>query len=455
MKRFIIPLLAMLLVVALTVPGCRPKPPERPEYPEEMSCGVVVDLSGPYMTMGKKFSAGAQVAVTQMNEWGGIRNMYSMNLNLVVADDGGSPDRAAAEAERLITEENVIFILGAWPTAAAVSEVAEEHEVPFICALDYEPITERGLEYTFRTTAGATATAEQVVAGMTESAIEAGVSPPETCFVIYVADDQGTAVADAFKTRAEEAGIAIVGEAMVEASAASFVSQLDELEAAAPDVLFSCNYTADSITLFREMMERETYLPYGVYSWGWGLEDPVFYESLPLEAYEYSFVHEVADPLPQVRSYYSWINEAFKAKTGEDWHDPYSATAYHAIWLVKEGLERMVPPGLTSAPGKGEQIEFSLDLVEFRDNLQYAMRKLLITRADVEKVQLPDGSPFLPALQVLRFDRVEFDDDGQSIYAPGIISQNIDGTRWPLYPEEQRESDSPSVVLPVPPWSER
>ena len=273
MKRFIIPLLAMLLVAVLTVPGCRPKPPERPEYPEEMSCGIIVDLSGPYMTMGQKFGAGAEVAIAQMNEWGGIRNMYSMNLNLVVADDGGSPGRAAAEAERLITEENVIFIMGAWPTAAAISEVAEEHEVPFICPMDYEPITERGLEYTFRTTPGAVATAGQVVAGMTQSATEAGVASPQTCFVIYVADDQGVAMAEAFEALAEEAGIAIVGEAAVETAAASFAPQLAELEAVEPDVLFSCNYTDDSIILFREMMERETYLPYGVYSWGWGLED--------------------------------------------------------------------------------------------------------------------------------------------------------------------------------------
>jgi len=455
MRRFIVPLLAMVLITSLVVAGCRPKPPERPDFPSEMSCGMVVDLSGPNAGMGIRLSTGAEVAVQQMNDWGGIRNMYSMDLEFIVADDGGSPAQAAAEAERLITEEDVIFLMGAWPTAMTIAEVAEEYEVPFICPLSLEPITEQGFEYTFRTTTDAVAKAVQVVAGMTESAEDAGLPPPESCFLMYVPDEQGTPVAEAFKEQAEAAGIEIVGEEIIDTTATSFAAQLAAAEAAAPDLLFTCNYTDDAIILYREMMERETYFPYGVYSWGCGTEDPVFYESLPLEAYEYGFVDETADPIPQVRSYYDWIDEAVQDKIGQDWNAPYIATAYHAVWLVKEGLERMVPPGLTSAPGKGEQIEFSLDLGEFRNNLQFALHKLDINRADVEKVQLPDGSPFLPSLQVLRFDQFDFDDKGQNIYATGIISQNIDGTRWPLYPAGQREKNSPSVVLPIPPWSER
>ena len=455
MKRSIISLLAIVVMVGLVVGGCRPKPPERLEFPEEMSFGMVVDLSGPHAEMGKRLSVGAEVAVDHMNEWGGIRNMYSMNLKLIVADDGGLPERAAAEAERLIAEEGVIFLMGAWPTAMAVSEVAETHEVPFICPLSLDPITERGYAYTFRTVSDAEATAGQVVSAMTKSAEETGVPPPKTCFLIHVSDDQGVAVAEAFKLQAEEAGMKIVGEEVVDSTVSSFASQLAAIEAVEPDALFSCNYTNDSVVLYREMMERETYFPYGVYSWGWGTEDPAFYESLPLEAYEYGFVRETGDPLPQGRHYYEWINDDVQEELGQDWDDPYITTVYNAIWIAKEGLERMVPPGRTSAPGKGAQVEFSLDLDEFRGNLQYALATMTVTRGDTAKIQLPDGSPFLPALQPMLLNRIEFDGTGQNLYGGGLVSQTIDGTRWPLYPEEQRETGSPSVVLPIPPWSER
>jgi branched-chain amino acid transport system substrate-binding protein len=455
MKRFIIPLLAIVVVASLVVVSCRPEPPEIPPYPEEMPCGVVCDLSGPNAEMGKRLSGAAEVAIKQMNDWGGIRNMLSMDLRLIVADDGGSATQAAAEAERLITEEEVIYLIGTWPTANAISEVAEEHGVPFICVLDFEPITELGREYTFRTTPSAEGAAEQVVSVMLQSAEEAGLPAPESCFLMYVPDAQGATVAEIFKLEAEAAGIEIVGEETIDVTATSFAPQLAAVEAAAPDLLFTCNYTDDAMILYREMMERQTYLPYGVYSWGWGLEDPAFYAALPPEAYEYGFVHESADPIPQDRNYYYWINDAIEAQIGETWNNPYIAAGYQSVWLLKEALERMTPVRRVSRPGVHTGMEFSLDLDKFRSNLQYSLSKLVITRADVEKVQLPDGSPFLPSLEVLRFDRIEFDENGQMIYDIGMVSQNIDGTRWPMFPVAQRVKGSPSLVLPIPPWNER
>lgn len=461
MKKLIIPLLIVAMVAILVVTGCRPKPPERPDYPDEMPCGMVVDLSGPYAELGEKLSTGAEVGVYQMNEWGGVRNMYSMKLRLIVADDGGSPERAAAEAERLITEENVIFVIGAWPTAMAISEVCEEHETPFICPLGLDPLlTERGYYYTFRFIGDASDVAGQMVFAMTELAEEAGLSPPETCFMEYISDDPSVAVAEAFKPQAEEAGIDIVGEAVVEATATTFVPQLIEIEAVEPDVLFSCHYTDDAIILYQEMMERQTYFPYGVFSWGGGLEDSRFYEALPQAAYEYGFTYETGDPLRQRRNYYNWVNDEVKAKMGQDWEDYSVGTAYTAIWIVKEGLERMVPPGWTSVHGKeafvGFEVKgFSLDLFEFRSNLQYALAAMVVTGGDTMKLQLPDATVFLPALQVMRANRIDFDETGQNLYGAGAVSQNIGGTRWPLYPETRRESDSPSVVLPIPPWGER
>ncbi len=456
MKKFVIPLLIISMLAVLLITGCRPKVPERPAYPAEMPCGMVVDLSGPHADMGKKLSTGAEVGVYQMNEWGGIRNMYSMELRLIVADDGGSPERAAAEAERLITEEKVIFIIGAWPTAMAVSEVCEEHETPFICPLSLDPLlTERGYYYTFRTVGSPTDVAGQMVYAMTKSAEEAGLPPPKTCFMEYISDDPSVAVAEAFKPLAEEAGIEIVGEEVVDATVTTFVPLLEKIEAAKPDVLFSCHYTDDAIILYQEMMDRQTYFPYGVFSWGGGLEDPRFYEALPQAAYEYGFTYETGDPLPQRRHYYHWVNDEVKARMGQDWEDYSVGTAYAAIWIIKEGLERMVPPGLTSEPGKGGKVEFSLDLVAFRSHLQHSLATMVVTRGDTVKIELPDATVLLPALQIMRASRIEFGEGGQNLYGVGAVSQNIGGTRWSLYPATSKELDSPSVVLPIPPWGER
>jgi len=78
-----------------------------------------------------------------------------------------------------------------------------------------------------------------------------------------------------------------------------------------------------------------------------------------------------------------------------------------------------------------------------------------VTRGDSMKLQLPDATVFLPPLQTMGEYQIKFDETGQNLYGVGMVSQNIGGTRWPLYPETRRESDSPSVVLPIPPWGER
>jgi hypothetical protein len=238
---------------------------------------------------------------------------------------------------------------------------------------------------------------------------------------------------------------------------------LEKIEAAKPDVLFSCHYTDDAIILYQEMMDRQTYFPYGVFSWGGGLEDSRFYETLPQAAYEYGFTYETGDPLPQRRSYYNWVNDEVKARMGQDWKDYYVGTAYTAIWVAKEGLERMAPPQWTSIPGQeafvyktgGGKQQFSLDLAVFRSNLQYALSTMNVTRGDSMKLQLPDATVFLPPLQTMGYYRIEFDETGQNTYGAGMVSQNIGGTRWPLYLATGKESDSPSVVLPIPPWAER
>jgi len=211
------------------------------------------------------------------------------------------------------------------------------------------------------------------------------------------------------------------------------------------------------------MMDRQTYFPYGIFSWGGGLEDSRFYETLPQAAYEYGFTYETGNPLFQRRPFYSWANAEVKSRLGDDWKDYFVSTAYTAVWVAKEGLERMAPPQWTSIPGQeafvyktgGGRQEFSLDLHVFRSNLQYSLSTMDVTRADSMKLELPTAEVFLPPLQTMGYYQIQFDETGENLYGAGEVSQNIGGTRWPLYPEANRESDSPSVVLPIPPWSER
>jgi len=102
-----------------------------------------------------------------------------------------------------------------------------------------------------------------------------------------------------------------------------------------------------------------------------------------------------------------------------------------------------------------ERVEYSSDLATFRENMRTAVAATDISRDSCEMVTLPDGTVFCPPLDVGNYERIVFDENGQSIYSNQTVSQNIDDTRWPLYPEVLRVAGAPSVVLPIPPWNER
>ena len=75
-------------------------------------------------------------------------------LRLVFVDHQGKPDIGQAEAERLITQEKVHALVGAWQSGvtATTSQVAERFGIPHFNAESSSPgLTRRGFKWFFRT----------------------------------------------------------------------------------------------------------------------------------------------------------------------------------------------------------------------------------------------------------------------------------------------------------------
>lgn len=478
MKKIFIPLMTITVVVALLFGGCLPAPevvppvepvvppvepvtppvtppPEAPPgapavWPQletpvrDIRISTISSLSGGFAAFGIKYKIAAQVAVDQINELGGIKNLGGANIELFFGDDGGTPDQAAAEAERLIMREKVDAVIATWPTSMPVSDIAERYKTPYIAAISSPPeLVERGYEYIFRICGSAEQEGKRNVYQIMKSAEECGLPPPKTMFIEGISDD--CAVADMYYValEAEKAGIEIIGREIVEWSDPTFVPMLIKIEALKPDVLYSCHYTPDAITLYREMMERETYFPYGISSWGGGIEDPLFYEALPLRAYEYGWCEENGDSVPQFRPWYPYINSKIQPIYGRPWADGHMVANYSTVWILKEALERTV---------------WSDDQATFRTNLRNALDELSLTPENAEKFTTPDGTVYSPAIDPILFSAIgglDFGENGQAIQEIGLMSQNLAGTRWPMFPEHFRLPNQPGPVLPIPPWDER
>ena len=119
---------------------------------QEVLIGGLWPLSGPYAFNGEAVVAGANAAVEDINEAGGISSLGGAKVRLEVADAGGTPQTATAAANRLLGSEDVLAVAGSWASALtlAASEVTERRGIPMVSESFADDVTGRdGFSHTF------------------------------------------------------------------------------------------------------------------------------------------------------------------------------------------------------------------------------------------------------------------------------------------------------------------
>jgi branched-chain amino acid transport system substrate-binding protein len=132
---------------------------------QEVKIGVLDPLSGPTAQIGIDAVAAIKTAAEIVNEGAdlplalarnkGLPGLGGAKVILVVVDHQGKPEVGQSETERLISQEKVQALIGAYfsSVTAAASQAAERAGVPFINGDSTQPaLTQRGLKYFFRTT---------------------------------------------------------------------------------------------------------------------------------------------------------------------------------------------------------------------------------------------------------------------------------------------------------------
>jgi branched-chain amino acid transport system substrate-binding protein len=97
--------------------------------------GAAVSLTGKYSVNGKNTKDGYDLAVKRINEMGGVKvGGKAYKLKVVYYDDESTPARGAQLAERLISQDGVKFVLGAYSSGLtkAIAPVTEKYRVPHV-----------------------------------------------------------------------------------------------------------------------------------------------------------------------------------------------------------------------------------------------------------------------------------------------------------------------------------
>ena len=66
--------------------------------------GLIAPMSGPWARQGELMRLGAELAIKDINESGGIKALGGMPMELVIFDAGDSAEKAKNAAQRMVAE---------------------------------------------------------------------------------------------------------------------------------------------------------------------------------------------------------------------------------------------------------------------------------------------------------------------------------------------------------------
>ncbi len=162
----------------------------RAQQPQEVKIAMLVPLSGPWARSGILEKLGAQMAIDDVNNAGGIKSLGGAKLRLMEFDAQDSSEKAKDTAQRMLAQQpDLAGGFGCWLSSftLAVTEVTERAELPWLTLSYSDLITGRGYRYVFQTSPTADAQAKQLLPTILDLAQKASGKRPSK--VAIVADN--------------------------------------------------------------------------------------------------------------------------------------------------------------------------------------------------------------------------------------------------------------------------
>jgi branched-chain amino acid transport system substrate-binding protein len=370
---------------------------------DPVKIGAIFPLSGGAASAGVHGKAALETAVDIINnahpELGnfplaknaGLAGLGGAKVEVVFADNQGSPATGQNQALRLITEEKVVALTGAYQSGITLtaSAIAEKYGIPFVNGESVAAnLTERGFKWFFRTTPVAADFARLYSDFLKD--MKASGAKTDSIALVHDNTEYGTSVATVVTTMFKESGQNVTLDIAYGVNATDVQSQVLQLKEKKPDVVIMISYTSDAI-LFAKTMQALDYKPQMIIADDAGYSDP-------------SFIKSVGKISVGVFNRSSWnvgapgsataiINEMYKKKSGDDMDDT-AARQMQGFLVLCDAIDRA---GSTD-PAK----------------IQAALKA-----TDLKPDQLMIG-----------YKGVKFDDKGQNTLASGILIQLQDGENY-------------------------
>jgi branched-chain amino acid transport system substrate-binding protein len=385
--------------------------------------GAVFPLSGNAASAGVHAKYAIETALDLINnphpelgnfplaKGAGLPGLGGAKVDVVFADNQGSPATGQNQALRLITQEKVVALTGAYQSGITLtaSAIAEKYGIPFVNGESVAAnLTERGFKWFFRTTPIASDFAKEYYDFLQDMKTKG--AKVDNVALVHDNTEYGTSVASVITSTFKDKGQNIALDVSYAVNATDVQSQVLQLKEKNPDVVIMIAYASDAI-LYQKTMKALDYKPPMMIADDSGYSDP-------------SFIKAVGNISQGVFNRSSWV-------VGP----PGSPTAIIADMYKKRSGDEMDDTA-------GRQMQAFLVLCD------------AINRAgstDPAKIQAAlKATDLKPDQLMMAYKGVKFDDKGQNILASGQMIQLQDGVNYvSVWPKANAQKDP---VMPYKGW---
>jgi branched-chain amino acid transport system substrate-binding protein len=385
--------------------------------------GAIFPLSGNAASAGVHAKAAIETAVEIINTGNpglgnlpvtknaGLKGLGGAKVEVVFADNQGTPAAGQNQALRLITEEKVVALTGAYQSGITVtaSAIAEKYGIPFVNGESVAAnLTERGFKWFFRTTPVAGDFARIYLDFLKE--MKAGGQKVDNIALVHENTEYGTSVANVITALFKENGLPIAQDIAYSANTTDVQSQVLQLKDKKPDVVIMISYTSDAI-LYAKTFQALDYKPPMMIADNAGFSDPSTLKTVGKSIQGIFNRSSFAIGAAGTPTYL--INEMYKKKSGGDDMDDTAARQMQGFFVLVDAIDRA---GSTE-PAK----------------IQAALKA-----TDLKPDQL-----------IMGYKGVKFDEKGQNILAAGLVIQ-LEGDNYvPVWPKQLAKT---APVFPYKGW---
>jgi len=383
----------------------------RAEAQNSVKIGALYPLSGQVAKSGEDTVNAIKLAVDLINKkypgvdlpfakTEGLPNLKGAKIELIVADHQGSPEIGQAEAERLIEQQKVVALIGAFHSsvAATSSQVAERMGVPYISGeSEATSLTERGYKWFFRTTPNSDTQTQDFFTFLKEVNAKKSANIHRIA-VVHENTLWGESFAKAVHSYiGNYPEFELVADITYQQGTPDVTSEVQRLIAAKPDAVLHASYDAEAI-LFAKTYKQYGFNPQGVLAIGAAFGSNAFRNALGPDANYFLVRDHWSRDLAATKPAVAQIAKLYKDRYGKEM-DGTPARAFTAMMTLADAINRAG----------------STDPEKIREALVHT--------------NLGEKDTIMP------WEGIKFDAKGQNELTRGIFIQTLEGTPkivWPF-----------------------